>query len=131
VENLYTKSLWRAHVVWLGGCTYGASFDIMIVPAAANVPPTPWQTEIFGAANLGGGDAAHPAHAILQGVHAGMHIRKTAAIGVERQLAAGGGVALDDEGAGTVLHDGLEVDPRTEFLSFVLTMFYSYTNFVL
>ena len=25
----------------------GGSFDMMIVPAAANMPPTPWQTEIL------------------------------------------------------------------------------------
>jgi hypothetical protein len=24
----------------------GTSFDMMIVPEAANMPPTPWQTEI-------------------------------------------------------------------------------------
>src|ERR1700736_5392673 len=57
----------------------------------------------FGAGDLGGGDAAHLAHALLQGVHgvhAGMHVGKTAAIGVERQLAAEGGVALGNKGAG-------------------------------
>src|SRR5215470_8171242 len=26
---------------------YGGSFDMMIVPEAANMPPTPWQTEIL------------------------------------------------------------------------------------
>jgi hypothetical protein len=26
---------------------YGASFDMMMVPLAANMPPTPWQTEIL------------------------------------------------------------------------------------
>ncbi len=26
---------------------YGPSFDMMIVPDAANMPPTPWQTEIL------------------------------------------------------------------------------------
>jgi len=26
---------------------YGASLEKMIVPEAANMPPTPWQTEIF------------------------------------------------------------------------------------
>ena len=79
------------------------SFDKMIVPEAANMPPTPWQTEIFAPGDLRRGDAAHLAHALLQGVHAvhaGMHVGEAAAIGVERQLAAGRGVALGDEGAG-------------------------------
>jgi hypothetical protein len=26
---------------------YGPSFDMIIVPEAANMPPTPWQTEIL------------------------------------------------------------------------------------
>ena len=26
---------------------YGGSFDMMMVPEAANMPPTPWQTEIL------------------------------------------------------------------------------------
>src|SRR5689334_9472082 len=42
-----------------------------------------------GVGDLGGGGAAHLAYALLQcvhAVHAGMHIRKTAAIGVERQF---------------------------------------------
>jgi hypothetical protein len=26
---------------------YGASFDMVMVPEAANMPPTPWQTEIL------------------------------------------------------------------------------------
>ena len=46
-----------------------------------------------GAGDLGGCDAAHLAHALLQGVHAGMHVGEAAAIGVERQFAAGGGLA--------------------------------------
>jgi hypothetical protein len=56
-----------------------------------------------GVGDLGGGGAAHLARALLQGVHAvlaGMHVGEAAAIGVERELAAGGGVALGDEGAG-------------------------------
>jgi len=27
--------------------SYGASLDMMIVPEAVNMPPTPWQTEIL------------------------------------------------------------------------------------
>jgi hypothetical protein len=49
------------------------------------------------------GGAAHLAHALLQCVHAvnaGMHVGEAAAIGVERQFAAGGGVALGEEGSG-------------------------------
>jgi hypothetical protein len=64
----------------------------MMVPGAANMPPTLWQTEILASGDLGGGGAAHLAHALLQrvhAVHAGMHIGEAAAVGVERQLAAG------------------------------------------
>jgi hypothetical protein len=49
------------------------------------------------------GGAAHLAHALSQGVHAaraGMHAGEPAAIGVERRLAAGGGVAHGDDGSG-------------------------------
>jgi hypothetical protein len=52
------------------------------------------------------------AHAFLQGVHAvhaGMHVGKAAAVGVERQFAAGGGVALGDEGATLAAPDKAEV----------------------
>jgi hypothetical protein len=64
--------------------SYGASFDMMIGPEAANMPPTPWQTEILAPGICRGGDAAHLAHALLQYVHAGMHVGEAAAIGVER-----------------------------------------------
>jgi len=53
--------------------------------------------------------AAHLAHALLQCVHAGMHVGKAAAIGVEGQLAAGGGVALGDEGAGLAARHKAEI----------------------
>jgi hypothetical protein len=56
---------------------------MMIVPDAANMPPTPWQIEIC-IGDLDGGDAAHLAHTLLQCVHAGMHVGKAAAICVER-----------------------------------------------
>jgi hypothetical protein len=69
---------------------------MMIVPEAANMPPTPWADRDLGAGHMSGGDTAHPAHAFLQGVYAGMHVGKLAAIGVERQFAAGGDVALGD-----------------------------------
>ena len=85
---------------------------MMIVPDAANMPPTPWQTEILAPSTWAGGGAAHLAHALLQGVHAvhaGVHVGKTAAIGVERELAAGGGVALGDEGAGLAARDKAEI----------------------
>jgi hypothetical protein len=61
---------------------------MMIVPEAENMPSTPWQTQIL-APGSGRGGAAHLAHALLQGVHAGMHVRNTAAIGVEREFVAG------------------------------------------
>jgi hypothetical protein len=38
----------------------GGSFDIMIVPEAANMPPTPWQTEILAPGILHEGVAVHP-----------------------------------------------------------------------
>src|ERR1700731_258370 len=44
-------------------------------------------------------DASHLPHALLQrvhAVHAGVHIAEAAAIGVERQLAAGAGMAVGD-----------------------------------
>jgi hypothetical protein len=66
-----------------------------------------------GTWDLGGGGAAHLAHALLQcvhAVHAGMHVGKTAAIGVERDPRAagpagrrgdaGGSIAFGDETAG-------------------------------
>jgi hypothetical protein len=34
---------------------YSGWFDMMIVPEAANMPPTPWQTEILAPGDLGGG----------------------------------------------------------------------------
>jgi hypothetical protein len=55
----------------------------------------------LGVGDLGRGGAAHLAHALLKrvhAVHAGMHVGKTAAIGVERQFAAGGGVMPGNEG---------------------------------
>jgi hypothetical protein len=51
----------------------------------------------LGIGDLGGGGAAHLA-ALLQRIHARVHVRKAAAIGVERQFAAGGSVAPGDEG---------------------------------
>jgi hypothetical protein len=65
-----------------------------------------------GAGDLGGGDAAHLAHALLErihAVHAGMHVGETAAVGVERQFAAGGGVMLGDEGAGLAARHKAEI----------------------
>jgi hypothetical protein len=56
------------------------SFVMMIVPLAANMPPTPWLRD-FRARHLGWGDAAHLAHAFFQrshAVHAEMYRRKRA-----------------------------------------------------
>ena len=54
----------------------GGSLDMMIMPEAANMPPTPWQTEILGAGDRGGGGTAHLAHAPgeVSGTHAHMSI---------------------------------------------------------
>ena len=59
---------------------------MMIVPEAANMPPTHVADRDLGAGDMGGGGAAHLAHAFLQcvhAVHAGVHAGKAAAIGVE------------------------------------------------
>ena len=72
-----------------------ASLEKITVPAAANMPPTPWQTLIFASGTCAGGGAAHLPHALLQGVHAvhaRVHVAEAAAVGVERQLAADGAV---------------------------------------
>src|SRR5205085_10860877 len=57
-------------------------------------------------------DAAHLPHALLQRihpVHAGMHVAQAAAIGIERQLAAGTGIAVGDELAGLLMRHEAEV----------------------
>src|SRR6516162_8171603 len=89
-----------------------ASFDMMIVPEAANMPPTPWQTEIRASGIWGA--APHPTPALLQrvhAVHAGMHVGEPAAIGVQRQfqVTAGSSVALGDEGSGLAARHKAEV----------------------
>jgi hypothetical protein len=70
---------------------------MMIVPEAANMPPTPCQTEILALGNLRRSVAAHLAHAFLQRIHAvhpGVHVGETAGIGVERQLQIAAGAVL-------------------------------------
>ncbi len=62
-------------------------------------------------------DAAHLPHALLQrvhAVHAGMHVAQAAAIGVERQLAAGAGVAVGDEFAGLFMRHEAEIAETVE-----------------
>jgi hypothetical protein len=81
---------------------------MMMVPAAGEHAADAVAHRDLGAWDLGGGGAAHLAHALLQCVHAGMHVGKAAAIGVERQFA-GGGVAVGDEGAGLALWHEAEV----------------------
>ena len=66
----------------------------------------------LGTGDLGGGGAALLAHALLQGVQCRtgrMHVGEAATIGVERQLAAGGGVMLGDETAGLAARHKAEV----------------------
>src|SRR5450755_2494003 len=61
--------------------------------------------------------AAHLPHALLQrihAVHAGMHVAQSAAIGVERQLAARPGVAVGDEFAGFLVRHEAEVAETVE-----------------
>jgi hypothetical protein len=56
--------------IWLScASAYGGSFDMMIVPEAANMPPTSWQPR-FWHRRSERGSAAHLAHALLQGIHA-------------------------------------------------------------
>ena len=76
------------------------------------MPPTPWQTEILAPGTWAGAMpriwrtlSCKRVHA----VHAGMHVGEAAAIGVERQFAAGGGVALGDETAALAAPDKAEV----------------------
>src|ERR1700756_4647345 len=83
---------------------------MMMVPLAANMPPTPWQTEILASGIWG--DAAHLAHALLQrvhAVHARMHVGEAAAIGVERKLAARACITRCDEFAGLFMRHEAEV----------------------
>jgi hypothetical protein len=61
----------------------------------------------LGAGDLGGRGAAHLAHALLQGVHAGINIGKAAAIGVERDLRAAGPAGRPED-AGTVLRSAMK-----------------------
>jgi hypothetical protein len=42
---------------------YGASFDMTIVPEAANISPTPWQTDIL-ASEIWAGGAPHLARTL-------------------------------------------------------------------
>jgi hypothetical protein len=91
---------------------------MMMMPLAANMPPTPWQTEIL-VPGLGQGGAAHLAPALLQCVHAGMHVGEAAAIGVERDPRAAspagrpgdaaGGVGLGNESAGLAARHKAEI----------------------
>src|ERR1700737_4638298 len=62
-------------------------------------------------------DAAHLPHALLQrvhAVHAGMHVAQATAVGVERQLAAGAGVAVGDELAGFLVRPEAELTGHIE-----------------
>src|SRR5580698_2726220 len=69
------------------------------------------------AVNLCRRDAAHLPHAFLQrihAVHAGMHVAQPAAIGVQRQLAAGPRVAVGDEFSGLLMRHEAEVAEAVE-----------------
>src|SRR5689334_7627846 len=85
---------------------------MMIVPDAANMPPTPWQTEIL-APGIWAGAMPRIWRTLSCNAYIPympeLHVGKTAAIGVERQLAAGGGMALGDEGAGLAARDKAEI----------------------
>ena len=72
---------------------YASSFDMMTVPAAANMPPTPWQTEILVPGSPGG-SRTHLVHA-PPAIHPGMHVREPAAI---RHGLKNLGFALHGEG---------------------------------
>jgi hypothetical protein len=84
---------------------------MMMVPEAANMPPTPWQTEIF-APEIWAGAVPRIWRTLsckAYGVHAVMDVGKTATIGVERRLAAGSDVALCNEDAGFAARHEAEV----------------------
>ena len=71
----------------------------------------------FRALDLGRRDAAHLPHALLQrvhAVHARVHIAEAAAIGVERQLSAGPGVAVGDEFSGLFMRHEAEIAEAIE-----------------
>jgi hypothetical protein len=55
---------------------------------------------------------AHLAHALLQCVHAGMYIGKAAAIGIERQLAAGAVLLSAMKAQAALRGTGLSSPPR-------------------
>ena len=79
----------------VNAAVHGGSFDMMIVAEAANMPPTPWQTETLAPGIWAGAMPRIWRTLFLQrihAVHAGMHVGEAAAIGVERWLAARGGV---------------------------------------
>src|SRR5438874_12880107 len=62
-------------------------------------------------------EAAHLAHTFLQRIHpihARMHVAKAAAVGVERQLAAGAGIAIRDELAGLFMRHEAEIAESIE-----------------
>ena len=69
--------------------SYGCSFDIIVVPLAVNMPADDVADRDFGAGDLGGREAAHRAHALLQWVHAGMRVGEAAAIGVSGNFPPG------------------------------------------
>src|SRR4051812_13772802 len=57
-------------------------------------------------------DAAHLAHTLLQrvhAIHARMHVAKATAVGIERQLAAGAGIAIRDELASLFMRHEAEI----------------------
>jgi hypothetical protein len=90
---------------WDGHWPYGGgSFDMMMVPLAANMPPTPWQTEILASGICAGpgrcraSGARSPARRTCRTCR--MQVWEPAAIGVDRQLVAGCGVSLGDQTAG-------------------------------
>jgi len=90
------------------------SFVKMMVPDAANMPPTPWHTEILAPepapARCRASAARSPAGRTCRTCR--NHVAEAAAIGVERQLAAGPGVAVGDEFAGLFVRHEAEIADR-------------------
>src|SRR5580704_16799098 len=83
---------------------------MMIVPEAANMPPTPWQTEIQAPGIWAAATPRIWRTLFLQrvhAVHAGMNIGKAAAIGVERDPRAAGPAGRPGD-AGTVLRSAMK-----------------------
>jgi len=87
-------------------------FVMMIVPLAANMPPTTVRRDFRP--GPGPGRCAHLPHALLQAYMPympEMHVAESTPLSVERQLAAGRGVALHEARASPFLQKPRSSEP--------------------